>query len=724
MTALKVTLILDEGNAELGYLTGGRASIAPSARLPGPADNLIVGQAPVTADFTADGPPQVELVGTDQVGPQPDGWLYTITYYWVPGSPKPWSFYLRYADGPVQRLSQLAAVPVAQPGQQYVPWPDTPPQDGQVLGWDGSRTGWVDQPGGGSPQPAGYVRFTVTGASFAPQVTLANGSAATVTWTVEEGWPSQTGLAPAFSFGLAGARHVRMHVTSSGQDALGDVSAINLGFTNTLDEGDYSPSSSWNYASQQVTAVEGVSACTGLTMFLATQTPLTGPLDFTGCSALTNIELYGSDVTAVNVTGCAGLLRLVTEQDNVTTADLGPVAAGLREFRSAAQQGAHLSLAPLPADLADLYHFCVRDQAVTGMPALSHLPAVKELWIWNTSQSGALAPVSTSMTNLQAYSNAYTSADLAGLFVTGSTAYLDLHANQLAAIDLTGDVALGFIDLHDNLLPQSQVDGVLATVNGFGTSNGTLNLGGTGNAAPSSAGTAAVTSLQGRGWTVTVAGGGGGGGGGFTHQDTGFNSAGSGLSLAVTLSGTISAGDLLCVFVETGGGTPSVSDTAGNTWAAGAASDQVFYCLSAKATAGTVITATVGSGFVHQMIADRFTPPGSVSFGAAAETGSSGTIGLNYNGTGCGDLGTVPAHALAWGAFTADDTSADQSYTPGFQTGTTAPADMIGSQFNGAHGTGLSVYVLDTAAEDATLTWYGTGTGAIGHAGSAYFTSP
>jgi hypothetical protein len=33
------------------------------------------------------------------------------------------------------------------------------------------------------------------------------------------------------------------------------------------------------------------------------------------------------------------------------------------------------------------------------------------------------------------------------------------------------------------------------------------------------------------------------------------------------------------------------------------------------------------------------------------------------------------------------------------------------------------VYVTDCANEDATLTWYGTGTGAIGHAVNAYFTA-
>jgi hypothetical protein len=214
----------------------------------------------------------------------------------------------------------------------------------------------------------------------------------------------------------------------------------------------------------------------------------------------------------------------------------------------------------------------------------------------------------------------------------------------------------------------------------------------------------------------------------FTHQDTGHNSSASSTSLAITLAGAVSVGDLLLLYVQTVGAGPantSVSDTSGNTWTNPDGSGQYWYCANAAVAAGGVtITATITGGYyVHQMIADRFTPLGTVTYGSVVATGSSGTIGLNYNNTGCGDLGTVPAGALAWGTFSVDSNDGSQSYTPGYQTGTTAPADVIGTQFAGTHGTGLSLYITSCANEDATLTWYGTGTGAIGHAGSMYFTA-
>ena len=211
----------------------------------------------------------------------------------------------------------------------------------------------------------------------------------------------------------------------------------------------------------------------------------------------------------------------------------------------------------------------------------------------------------------------------------------------------------------------------------------------------------------------------------FTHEDTGYNTSTSSTSLAVTLSNAVAAGDLLVLWVQARGAgveNTSVRDDAGNVWT-NAYNGQLWYCAAALAAPhGVTITATVTTNAVYQIIVDRFTPSGPVIFGGYAVSGSAGTEGLNYNGAGCGDLGTVQAGALAWGAFSVNSGAGDQTYTPGFQTGKTSPADVIGSQFNGANGTGLSMYVTDCANEDATLTWYGTGSGGIGSSGSMSFT--
>lgn len=351
------------------------------------------------------------------------------------------------------------------------------------------------------PQP---VIITTTGATFSPSVQVAAQNV-TVTWTWAGG--QVTGLNPVISFGSAGTRTVYMTAAiPGGYSALNQVTVFNVGYTYSNDTGTYSPPPSYGKAAQAVSALAGVSSMTGLQLFLAGGiTGLTGPADFTGMSQLTNIECYGSRFTSFNVTGCTSLQRLVVEQDNLAAANVNPVLATLRELRLAAQQGSALTFSPaVSGPFPVLYHFCLRDQAVTGMPNLgTALPAVSELWIWNTGQSGTLAPSSAALTNVQAYGNSYTSANFAGLFVTGSTAYLDLHSNQLAACTLAGCTALGYVDLSGNLLTQSQVDGVLGVLAGTSVPNGTVNVGGTGNAAPSSAGLSSTTALAGRGWTVT-----------------------------------------------------------------------------------------------------------------------------------------------------------------------------------------------------------------------------
>ena len=528
------------------------------------------------------------------------------------------------------------------------------------------------------------VTITTTGSTFSPKVALASGSTATVTWACPGASITTTGLNPTLSFGSSATRTVYMTVLdSNGYEAIDQVAVFNLGFDHTNDAGTYSLSSSYDYTAQSVSAIEGVRNMAGLQLFMAANIAgLEGTLDFTGLSQLTNIELFGSSVQDIILTGCTALLRLCGEGNKLTALDLNPAGDNAAEIRVAVQQGGALTLAPLNKPILNDYHWCFRDQTVTNMPDLPvALPHVVELWIWGTGQSGTLTVRSDSVNNLQAYSNSYTSADLANQFPAGRAGYVDLHSNSLTSITLTGCSGIGYLDLHSNTFDQATVDSILATADSWSTSGGTLDL--SSNTAPSTTGLTHKTNLTNRGWTVTVDAG---GGASFTHQDTGHNSSTSATSLAITLSGAVSAGDLLVLAVESGGAGPShvsVSDTSSNTWTTVGGTGELWYCTNAAAASGGVtITATITGGFyAHQMIADRFT--GTAVYSANASTGSSGTLGLNYNSTGCGNLGTVAAGDLVWGAFLCDDTTGNQAYTAGYQTGSSGTVDVIGSQFAG-----------------------------------------
>ena len=334
----------------------------------------------------------------------------------------------------------------------------------------------------GSSQTNTYVRLTTSGSTFAPIAELSAGSSTAVKWTCEETAQVITGLTPSFNFGSTATRHVRLGVSSG---FLSDIVTLNLGFSAAQDAGTYSLGAGYNLASQGVTVVENLRYLHGLKRFMAAQTagttalPLACALDLTSMSALQNVECYGASVTGVTLTGCTGLIRLCVEMCNVTALDLNPVAGNLYDLRAAAQQGGHLAFTALSASMAHLYHFCVRDQVVTGIPTVTQLPVVQQLWIWNTSQSGTLTVNSPVAQSVEAYQNSYTS------------------------IVLTGQTTLTDINLHQNSgLNQAAVDSILAEVDSWGTSTGILNLQTT--SAPSVTGQVHGANLTGRGWTVTL----------------------------------------------------------------------------------------------------------------------------------------------------------------------------------------------------------------------------
>jgi hypothetical protein len=347
-----------------------------------------------------------------------------------------------------------------------------------------------------------HVRITTTGETFNPSVELTEGSKATVSWTVEGGG-TMTGTHPVIRFEKAAVRHVRMSVDDGGADALDSVETFNLGFSHRDDEGVYNMGARHNKAPEAVRLVEHVSLLTGLVRFAAAHTTIAGSLDFTGCSRLQYIECIDSNVRSVNVAGCTSLIRLVVEKTRLTTLNLNPVAANLRDLRAAAQQGGTLTLVPLTAPMAKLYHFCVRDQVLVNHPNRGQLPVVRERWEWNTAQSGALTSGSSAIRSLQATDNQYTSADLTHQFPSGRQGTLLLRNNRLTAVTLTGCSGLYEIDLSHNRLNTAAVDTVLAVAASWGTAGGILRL--TDNNPPSPAGVSSAAALTGRGWTVTTA---------------------------------------------------------------------------------------------------------------------------------------------------------------------------------------------------------------------------
>lgn len=342
------------------------------------------------------------------------------------------------------------------------------------------------------------VSFTVTGAKFEPVLELVSGSVAEVEWRDVHGSVLGRGARPTIRFGSQGPHTVLMTT------AFDEVLTVNLGFDAKDDAGRYSLDPEYNAPAQPVSGVAGVGVLVNLRRFLAARTGLGGALDVSGLTRLEHVECFEAQVESVDLSGCTSLLRLCLERNRVRTLDLGPVADTLRDLRVAAQQGGSLDLVPLRQPLSRLYHFCVRDQVVTGHPSADQLPACEELWNWNCGQRGALRPPGAAHTLLAA-GNAYTSVDCTGYWSsTKGWGSLDLTDNNLTAVVLTGCRSLQTIRLGGNTLGREQVDRVLAEIESWKTEGFELALDGT-NAAPSAHGIHLASVLRHRGWDVSLA---------------------------------------------------------------------------------------------------------------------------------------------------------------------------------------------------------------------------
>jgi hypothetical protein len=138
-----VDLTCDLQDGQGTQVSEGTASFTPTVQLTD-AGTGITTQAPVTAVFRKGIVPVVQLLATDNSGPLPAGWGWTVTFTGVPGSPASFSFFLPYADGADQDLSSQAPVYDATTMQAYLPLPSGTAAEGDVpvATGSGSATQW------------------------------------------------------------------------------------------------------------------------------------------------------------------------------------------------------------------------------------------------------------------------------------------------------------------------------------------------------------------------------------------------------------------------------------------------------------------------------------------------------------------------------------------------------------------------------------------------------
>lgn len=129
------------------------------------------------------------------------------------------------------------------------------------------------------------------------------------------------------------------------------------------------------------------------------------------------------------------------------------------------------------------------------------LTTLNSLTINNADLESLALVNASSLQTLSAQNNNLSVLDLTSATVLS---YADLHNNELVGLDIDNATALTYLNLDDNALVQANVDAILLALVANNQINGTVNLTGVANDAPSSTGLSAKATLESRGWTVNV----------------------------------------------------------------------------------------------------------------------------------------------------------------------------------------------------------------------------
>jgi hypothetical protein len=334
----------------------------------------------------------------------------------------------------------------------------------------------------------GYnAEFQTDGSAFEAAV-YCNSTPQSFLWTWSDGSTSTAQPIASKDFGTDGSRRQRLAVLPP--DA---VSIINLGFYGS-DGGEALPLT--NRPPQGVESVSFPYPLASLRYWASSYNPITNKLDFTGFSSLEDVECFHcTNLEQVAVANLPSIKRVCFEACSLRELDLShdpnleDVRAALNSFT-----GIRIGGGTGPK----IWHWCVRDNPQLTQDfnqLMTNFFSLRELWIWNANQGGALTVASTNFTDIELQANHYEYADFTG---QSKMDILWIFDNALTNLVLNGCTSLQDLQAARNQLPQAALDSILAFLDSSAPGLQSLDL--TGNAGlPSPAGYAHYTNLINRG---------------------------------------------------------------------------------------------------------------------------------------------------------------------------------------------------------------------------------
>ena len=340
------------------------------------------------------------------------------------------------------------------------------------------------------------IIFYSNGSTFSPLVYIEGN--ATILWTFDDSTTNSLPN-PIKNYGFNQIRMNRLKVTP-----WNTLVGINLGYGGE----DSGSDTILIMPGQEVSKVENLNLVAPYLKLWCSSYNMIDSLNFNDFINLETIEYYNSTAFQyISLENTTNLKRLCAEENVLQTLDLSGCTA-LQDIRVSMND---LTDIIFPIGSTQFTHICFRDNPQITNPTLfsnmENYPLISELFIKSTNQNGILSIHRTfdNSINFMAHDNYYTTIDFLGAF-QDETGWAEIHLanNIINTINIDGCDQIKHLDLNPNNLSSESVDEVLQNFDGFGTTNGYIDL--RGNATPTSIGFAYASSLEAKNWIVLTDG--------------------------------------------------------------------------------------------------------------------------------------------------------------------------------------------------------------------------
>jgi hypothetical protein len=296
------------------------------------------------------------------------------------------------------------------------------------------------------------IEFQTVGSSFAPQASYDISAATAFRWLFSDN--STSASTNAIKQFPGRASRPQLLTAFPG----GVLTSINIGFDGS-DGGETTPLNT-NRPQQNVSSVYFPYPLTDLRYWASSYNPITNTLDFRGFTSLETIECFHcTNLAGVVVSNLPSIKRLCFEACGLQELDVSG-NPNLEDLRAAVNTFTNINIGAGTGP--KIWHFCTRENRnITQryQEIMTNFYSLREPWIWDDNQSGHLSFISTNLTDVEVFANAYTSADFTG---QANLQILLINDNSLTNLVLTGSVALQDLEAENNQLTTNALDQILA----------------------------------------------------------------------------------------------------------------------------------------------------------------------------------------------------------------------------------------------------------------------